>query len=40
MGEKSARRAAERFDVRAMTEAYQDLYKKLLAGDRSRWKNA
>jgi glycosyltransferase involved in cell wall biosynthesis len=40
MGEKSARRAEERFDVRAMTEAYQDLYKELVAGDRSRWKNA
>jgi glycosyltransferase involved in cell wall biosynthesis len=40
MGEKSARRAVERFDLRAMTEAYEDLYKKLVAGDRSRRKNA
>ena len=40
MGEKSARRAVESFDLRAMTEAYQDLYKKLIASDRSRWKNA
>ena len=40
MGEKSARRAVERFDLRVMTEAYEDLYKKLVAGDRSRWKNA
>ena len=38
MGEKSARRAVERFDLRiTMTEAYEDLYKKLVAGDRSRW---
>jgi glycosyltransferase involved in cell wall biosynthesis len=40
MGEKSARRAVERFDLKLMTEAYEDLYKKLVAGDRSRWKNA
>ncbi len=40
MGEKSARRAVERFDLRLMTEAHEDLYKKLVAGDRSRWKNA
>ena len=40
MGEKSARRAVERFDLRLMTEAYEDLYKKLVAGDRTRWKNA
>ena len=40
MGERSARRAVERFDLRAMTEAYEALYKKLVAGDRSRWKNA
>jgi glycosyltransferase involved in cell wall biosynthesis len=31
MGEKSARRAIERFDLRAMTEAYEDLYKELIA---------
>jgi glycosyltransferase involved in cell wall biosynthesis len=40
MGEKSARRAVERFDLRVMTEAYEDLYKELVAGDRSRWKYA
>ena len=40
MGEKSARRAVERFDLRVMTEAYEDLYRKLVAGDRSQWKNA
>ena len=40
MGEASARRAVERFDLRVMTEAYEDLYKKLVAGDRPRWKNA
>jgi glycosyltransferase involved in cell wall biosynthesis len=40
MGEKSAKRAVERFDLRVMTEAYGDLYKKLVAGDRSRWKYA
>jgi glycosyltransferase involved in cell wall biosynthesis len=40
MGEKSARRAVERFDLKVMTEAYEDLYKKLVAGDRSRRKNA
>ena len=40
MGEKSARRALERFELRVMTEAYEELYKKLVAGDRSRWKNA
>ena len=39
MGEKSARRALERFDLRAMTVAYEDLYKKLIANNRSRWKN-
>jgi glycosyltransferase involved in cell wall biosynthesis len=39
MGEKSARVAVERFDLRIMTEAYEDLYKKLVAGDRPRWKN-
>lgn len=36
MGEASARRAIERFDVRAMTEAYEHLYKKLAANNRSR----
>ena len=40
MGEKSARRAVERFDLRVMTEAYEDLYKSLVAGDRPRWNNA
>jgi glycosyltransferase involved in cell wall biosynthesis len=40
MGEKSARRAVERFDLRVMTGAYEDLYRKLVARDRSRWKNA
>jgi glycosyltransferase involved in cell wall biosynthesis len=37
MGEMSARRAVERFDVRAMTEAYEDLYRWLIAKHRSRW---
>lgn len=40
MGEKSARRAVERFDLRVMTGAYEDLYRTLIANDRSRWKNA
>jgi len=40
MGEKSARRAVERFDLRAMTEAYEDLYRWLIANDQSRWKHA
>jgi glycosyltransferase involved in cell wall biosynthesis len=40
MGEKSARRAVERFDLKIMTEAYEDLYKKLVADDRPRRKNA
>ena len=31
MGRASARRAVERFDLRAMTEAYEDLYKELIA---------
>lgn len=35
MGEASARRAVERFDLGVMTEAYEDLYKKLLANDHS-----
>jgi glycosyltransferase involved in cell wall biosynthesis len=39
MGEASARRAVERFDLRVMTEAYEDLYKKLIASNRSQWKN-
>jgi glycosyltransferase involved in cell wall biosynthesis len=38
MGEMSARRAVERFDVRAMTEAYEDLYRWLIAKYQSRWK--
>jgi glycosyltransferase involved in cell wall biosynthesis len=40
MGEKSARRAVEHFGLRVMTEAYEDLYKEIVAADRSRWKNA
>jgi len=40
MGEASARRAVERFGVRTMTEAYEHLYKKLTANNRSRWKNS
>jgi hypothetical protein len=40
MGEKSARRAVERFDLRAMTEAYEDLYRRLIANDQSQWKRA
>ena len=40
MGEKSARRAVERFDLRAMTEAYEDLYRWLIANDQSQWKHA
>ena len=31
MGEASARRAVERFDLRVMTEAYEDLYRELIA---------
>ena len=31
MGRALARRAVERFDLRAMTEAYEDLYKELIA---------
>jgi len=38
MGEMSARRAVERFDVRAMTEAYEDLYRWLIAKYQARWK--
>jgi glycosyltransferase involved in cell wall biosynthesis len=40
MGEASARRAVERFDLRVMTEAYEDLYMKLIANNRSQRKNA
>ncbi|HEX2741533.1 MAG TPA: glycosyltransferase [Rubrobacter sp.] len=40
MGEASARRAVEHFDLRVMTGAYEDLYRTLIANDRSRWKNA
>ena len=40
MGEASARRAVERFELRAMTGAYEDLYKKLIADNRTRWKGA
>ena len=39
MGEASARRAVERFDLRVMTEAYEDLYRELIASNRSQWKN-
>jgi glycosyltransferase involved in cell wall biosynthesis len=34
MGEASARRAVERFDLRVMTEAYEDLYKTAIAKNR------
>jgi glycosyltransferase involved in cell wall biosynthesis len=34
MGEASARRAVERFDLGSMTEAYGNLYEKLVAGNR------
>jgi glycosyltransferase involved in cell wall biosynthesis len=40
MGEKSARRAVERFDLRAMTEAYEDLYRWLIASNQSQRKHA
>ena len=40
MGEASAARALERFELRVMTEAYERLYKKLVANDRSRRKGA
>ena len=40
MGKVSAARALERFDLGVMTEAYEDLYKKLVASDRSRWKES
>jgi glycosyltransferase involved in cell wall biosynthesis len=40
MGEKSARRAVERFDLRAMTEAYEDLYRLLIANNQSQRKLA
>ena len=40
MGEASAARALERFELRVMTEAYERLYKKLVANDRSRRKDA
>jgi glycosyltransferase involved in cell wall biosynthesis len=35
IGEASAERALERFDLGVMTEAYENLYKKLIANDRS-----
>jgi glycosyltransferase involved in cell wall biosynthesis len=35
VGKASAARAVERFDLRVMTEAYEDLYKKLVANNRS-----
>ena len=40
MGEASARRAVERFDLSVMTGAYEDLYKRLVSNDRSRRKDA
>jgi glycosyltransferase involved in cell wall biosynthesis len=40
MGEKSVRRAVERFDLRAMTEAYEDLYRWLIANNESQRKHA
>jgi glycosyltransferase involved in cell wall biosynthesis len=36
MGEASAGRAVERFDVRVMTEAYETLYRKLIMKSRSQ----
>jgi len=39
MGEASAQRAVERFDLRVMTEAYEDLYRKLIARNRSQQDN-
>ena len=36
MGEASAARALERFDLRVMTEAYAGLYRELIANDRPR----
>jgi glycosyltransferase involved in cell wall biosynthesis len=38
MGEASARRAVERFDLRVMTKVYEDLYRKLTTNDRSQRK--
>ena len=40
MGEASARRAEERFDLRVMTEAYEDLYRKLIARNQSQWEKS
>jgi glycosyltransferase involved in cell wall biosynthesis len=40
MGEASARRAVERFDLRVMTEAYEDLYRRLIMKSRSQRENA
>jgi glycosyltransferase involved in cell wall biosynthesis len=40
MGEKSARRAVERFDLMAMTEAYEDLYRWLIENNQSQRKHA
>jgi glycosyltransferase involved in cell wall biosynthesis len=40
MGEASARRAVERFDLRAMTQAYEDLYRSLIANNQSQRKHA
>jgi len=40
MGEKSARRAVEHFDLRAMTEAYENLYRLLIANSQPQSKLA
>jgi glycosyltransferase involved in cell wall biosynthesis len=40
MGEASARRAEERFDLRVMTEAYEDLNRKPIARNRSQWEKS
>ena len=40
IGEAAARRAGERFGLRTMTGAYEELYEDLLARDRSRSKSA
>jgi glycosyltransferase involved in cell wall biosynthesis len=40
MGERSARRAVERFDLRAMTEAYEELYRWLIANEQASRKHA
>jgi hypothetical protein len=40
MGEASAKRALERFELGVMTEAYGRLYKELVANGRSRRRGA